>query len=32
VLFTPGALLPIVNALGSAPIFRWLTADLPRPG
>jgi multiple antibiotic resistance protein len=29
VLFTLGALLPIVNPLGSAPIFLSLTADLP---
>ena len=29
VLFTLGALLPVVNPLGSAPIFRSLTADLP---
>jgi len=29
VLFTVGALLPIVNPLGSAPIFLSLTADLP---
>ena len=29
VLFTLAALLPIVNPLGSAPIFLSLTADLP---
>jgi multiple antibiotic resistance protein len=29
VLFTLGALLPIVNPLGTAPIFLSLTADLP---
>src|SRR3954447_26830945 len=29
VLFTLGALLPIVNPLGSAPIFLSMTADLP---
>jgi multiple antibiotic resistance protein len=31
VLFTLAALLPIVNPLGSAPIFLSLTADLPPP-
>jgi multiple antibiotic resistance protein len=31
VLFTLAALLPIVNPLGSAPIFLSLTADLPAP-
>src|SRR5262245_61183053 len=29
VLFTLAALLPIVNPLGSAPIFLSMTADLP---
>ncbi len=29
VLFTLAALLPIVNPLGSAPVFLSLTADLP---
>ena len=32
VLFTLAALLPIVNPLGSAPIFLSMTADLPGPG
>ena len=31
VLFTLAALLPIVNPLGSAPIFLSMTADLPGP-
>jgi multiple antibiotic resistance protein len=29
ILFTLAALLPIVNPLGSAPIFLSMTADLP---
>ena len=32
VLFTLAALLPIVNPLGSAPIFLSMTADLPGTG